>query len=121
MPGIGTRIKVLVKLKAATRIARFIIEPKRKRSNDYIAFGNDAFLQKRKKSAAEIYFTVLQLIEHHQAPFTSTICYSQILSAVLLFLWLDWFPRTIIIGTLFLLISLIRIISLYLSKNHHHF
>lgn len=36
MPGIEMRIKVLVKLKAATRIVQFIIEPKR--SDDYITF-----------------------------------------------------------------------------------
>jgi len=43
MSGIEMRIKVLVKLKAATRIVQFIIGPKRKRPDNYAAFKNNIF------------------------------------------------------------------------------
>jgi len=47
MSGIEMRIKVLVKLKTATRIVQFIIEPKRKCPDNYTAFKSDIFHKKK--------------------------------------------------------------------------
>lgn len=62
-----------------------------------------------------IYFTFLQLIEYYEAPFTI----SDSIYGSRFFIITGFHGLHVIIGTLFLIVTLIRLLNLHFSKSHH--
>nr|ASM41854.1 cytochrome c oxidase subunit III [Scaphoideus maai] len=62
-----------------------------------------------------IYFTILQAVEYYEAPFTM----ADSVYGATFFLTTGFHGLHVIIGTMFILISTIRIYKLHLTKNHH--
>nr|YP_010502867.1 cytochrome c oxidase subunit III [Doratura homophyla]UXD78631.1 cytochrome c oxidase subunit III [Doratura homophyla] len=62
-----------------------------------------------------VYFTILQAIEYYEAPFTM----ADSIYGSTFFMSTGFHGIHVIIGTMFIFISTLRIFKLHLSKNHH--
>nr|YP_010952949.1 cytochrome c oxidase subunit III [Empoascanara circumscripta]WMQ52392.1 cytochrome c oxidase subunit 3 [Empoascanara circumscripta] len=62
-----------------------------------------------------LYFSILQLYEYLESPF----CISDSIYGATFFMATGFHGLHVIIGTLFIMVSLIRMFKLHMSKNHH--
>nr|WMQ53057.1 cytochrome c oxidase subunit 3 [Empoascanara sp.] len=62
-----------------------------------------------------LYFSILQLYEYMESPF----CISDSVYGSTFFLATGFHGLHVIIGTMFILVSLVRMFKLHMSKNHH--